>query len=169
MSIAHDDELAYRYELKINEYEKEIKWQDDLDCDLELSGNHKLVLRQVRKIIKRLRYDLDEPVHIYISEISNRTGLEESTVRRLLTQLAEYGLITKQVKRKRVGSEIRNELWISLAEHIRSNAAIISVPSRNHGGDRRCEKCGSKNIDVLTVYACRDCGHIHRTDTAYSE
>ena len=158
------DDTIYKYELKISEYEKEIKWQNDLDRDTELSGNHKLVLRQVRQIIRRVRYDLEEPVHIYISEIVNRTGLGDKTVRRLLLELENYGLITKELRPRRVGNEIRNEVWISLAKHIRRDATAISAPSRNHGGDRRCENCGSKNIDIYVAYVCRDCGQIHQAD-----
>ena len=165
MSIAREDySEQYKYELKINEYEKEIKWQNDLDRDTELSGNHKLVLRQVRQIIKRVRYDLDEPVHIYVSEIVNRTGLGERSVLRLLSELADYGAITKETRRKRQGNEIRNELWISLGQHIRHDATLIHAPKRNHGGNKRCESCGSKNIDVYIAYHCRDCGHIHQAD-----
>jgi DNA-binding transcriptional ArsR family regulator len=168
MSLSQDQYSdQYKHELKINEYEKEIKWQNDLDRDTELSAAHKLVLRQLRQIIKRVRYDLDEPVRIYISELVSRTGMEDSSVRRKLAQLADYGLITKIIKRIRVGNEIRNELWVSLAQHIRNDAKSIAAPNRNHGGKRTCEKCGSQNIDVYIAYECRDCGHIHHADVEH--
>jgi DNA-binding transcriptional ArsR family regulator len=167
LSKDDDNAIAHRYEVKISEHEKEIKWQNDLDRDTELSAAHKLLLRQLRQIIKRIRYDMNEPVHIYVSELVGRTGLGKRSIPRLLSELAEYGLITKETRRKRVGNEVRNELWISLAQHIRTDATLIQAPKRNHGGNKQCEKCGSENVDMYITYICRDCGHAHKADIAH--
>jgi hypothetical protein len=161
MSIAHDDELAYRYELKINEYEFERMYLEDLHRNSGLSGDHKMVLWEVRQIIKKLKgYEhLEEPVLIYIAEIEGRTGLGNATVRRVLKQLHEYGLITKELKRIKVGREIKNELWISLAPHIITSAKWIATEDRGgRKGRQQCEKCGSENLEYV-AYRCKDCGH----------
>jgi DNA-binding MarR family transcriptional regulator len=161
MSIAHDDEQAYRYELKIQQYELERMYLEDLHRNSWLSGDHKMVLWEVRQIIKRLKgYDhLEEPVHIYIAEIEGRTGLGSATVKRILKQLDEYGLITKQVKKTKVGRSIKNELWISLAAHIVNSAKWIATEHKGgRTGRQQCEKCGSDNLEY-TAYRCKDCGH----------
>jgi rubrerythrin len=162
MSIAHDDEQAYRYELKINQMEMETIWLNELLANTTLSGEEKIVLHIVRQIIKRVRYDLSEPVHIWIGEICNRTGLGERTVQKVTNRLHELGLIIKDTRGKGKGQKT----WFSLPEEIKLRSKdLVRDRKRNRGGFRqRCEKCGSENLDVYTAYACRDCGHIHKTD-----
>lgn len=155
------DERQYMYELKIQQYEFERMYLEDLHRNTWLSGDHKMVLWEVRQIIKDLKgYDhLEEPVHIYIAEIERRTGLGNRSVKRLLTQLHEYGFITKEVKKIMKDKEIKNELWISLASHIMTSAKhIVTEDKGGRKGRQQCTKCGSENIEY-TAYRCLDCGH----------
>jgi hypothetical protein len=165
MSIAHDDELAYRYELKINQYEMETVWLKELLANTTLSGEEKIVLWTIRQIIKRVRYDLSDPVHIWLAEIANATGLDERTIRRITSKLHDLGLIIKDTR----GKGRANRTWFSLPDEIKlSSKNIAKDRKRNRGGERlRCEECGSENLDVHTLYACRDCGHIHKADIMY--
>jgi DNA-binding MarR family transcriptional regulator len=158
VSVSHDDELAYRYELKINQYELERMWWEDLMQNSWLSGDHKIVLHAIRHIIQSLRYDWDkstcEPVLIWMGELVRRTGLGESTVRRLTEELDQYGLITKKTKR---GKEGRNQCWYTLSGQVKTNPKNITIVDRRHGGARPRCKCGSDNLEP-TGYKCLDCG-----------
>jgi hypothetical protein len=151
-----DDELAYKYELKINQLELERMWLKDLITNSWLSGDHKILLYTIRQIILDLRYDWTVPVLIYNAELQNKTGLGKNTIIRLTQELHNVGLITKETRGK--GREQRT--WYSLGGSIQSSAKDIKVNarSRNHGGGRCCE-CGSENIVVKKTYECLDCGH----------
>jgi DNA-binding MarR family transcriptional regulator/ribosomal protein S14 len=163
MSITHDDELAYRYELKINQYELEMIWLNELLENTTLSGEEKNVLWVIRQIIRKVRYDLSVPVHIWMAEIARRSGLGESTVRKVINRLHNLGLIIKETR----GTGKNKRTWFSIPSEIdQSSKGVVKDRKRNRGGARqRCEECGSENVDVYTLYACRDCGHIHREDT----
>jgi len=155
------DDIVRRYEERINRYEFERMYLEDLHRNSGLSGDHKLVLWEVRQIILTLKgYEhLEESVHIYISEIERRTGLGNRSVKRLLAQLHEYGLITKEVKKIMKNKEIKNELWISLAPHITTSAKWIATEDKGgRKGRQQCAKCGSENLEY-TAYRCLDCGH----------
>jgi DNA-directed RNA polymerase subunit RPC12/RpoP len=161
MSISYNDEQAYKYELKINQLEMEKLWERELFRNSWLSGDQKIVLLVIREIIHKLRYDDSELVHIHVAEIVNRTGLGDRTVRRIVTQLDEYGLITRECRRKRNGNIWISEMWISMKGHVIRDAKTIVIPARGHGGTRiKCESCGSENTETFTGYKCLDCGNI---------
>jgi hypothetical protein len=151
-----NDDREYMYELKINQYEFERMWLEDLHRNSWLSGDHKVLLWEIRQVVKRMRYDLSEPVHIWIMELANRTGLGYSSVKRLTDELNAYGLITKETKGK--GKEQRT--WFNLGGTIRTSAKEIVIPDREHGGIRqpRCKKCNSDDLEPI-AYKCRGCGH----------
>ena len=166
MSITREDEsVIYRYELKINEYEDELMWANDLFANTTLSGNEKIVMYTIRRIIRRVRYDMSEPVLIYMAEISNKAGLHEQTVMRSTKKLNELGLIIKETR----GKGENQKTWYSIPKEIRiSSQSLATKRNRNWGGTRsKCEKCGSENIDIYTAYECRDCGHIHQADVEH--
>jgi hypothetical protein len=150
-----DDELAYKYELKINQLELERMWLKDLIANSWLSGDHKILLYTIRQIILDLRYDWTVPVMIYSAELQNKTGLGRGTIVRLTQELHDVGLITKETKGK--GKEQRT--WYCLGGSIHRSTKDIEIKAkpRNHGG-MKCRKCGSKNI-IVKSYQCLDCGH----------
>jgi hypothetical protein len=161
MSITRNDELTYRYELKINQLEQDRIWERNLFRNSWMSGDQKIVLLTIREIIRTLRCNDEELVHMHVAEIVSKTGLGDRTIRRILTQLDEYGLITKECRKVRNGSAWTSELWISMKAHAIQDANTIVTPARDHGGHRtKCEKCGSMNTEDIAAYKCLDCGHI---------
>jgi hypothetical protein len=161
MSITQDGEPTYRYEIKINQYEMERIWWEDLMKNEWLSADHKVVLYAIRHIIQNLRYDWDratcEPVLIYSRELQQKTGLSENTVCRCTKQLHEIGLVNKLTKREGKVSKT----WYTLHGKICHSAKNIEIMTagRNHGGLRvACKKCGSGNLEAI-AYRCLDCGH----------
>jgi DNA-binding MarR family transcriptional regulator len=160
MSIAHDDEQAYRYELKINQYEMERMWWEDLMQNSWLSPGHKIVLYAIRQIIHTLRIDDSVPTTMHLTELANKTGLSKAQIKRLTSELYEWGFITKNTKQRKEGKQWISEMTIGLGGQIRHNPKGLTTPDRNHGGPRKqkCHNCGSENVEPV-VYQCLDCGH----------
>jgi DNA-binding HxlR family transcriptional regulator len=160
---------SYKYERKINEYEMEIRWQNELDSlpNDPVSAEHKLILKHVRIIIKRLRCDTKSATCIHNTELVRRTGLSEDTIQRKLKDLTSWGWITRHIIRSRTkGGSYTTEQMISLTGNLYLALGAAPMPKkRNHGGDRRkCDSCGSENITIYVAYECRDCGHIHHAE-----
>jgi hypothetical protein len=153
-----EDELAYRYELKIQQYELERMWWENLIENDWLSGNQKLILYAIRHIVRTLRYDWDqptcEPVLIYNAELQHKTGLKKEAIIDATNTLDRVGLITKDTR----GKGKLQRTYYTLSGCIKS--VEVTAPSRNQGGFRvpKCEKCGSDNLES-TAYKCKDCGH----------
>lgn len=151
-----------KYELKINEYEREIAWNNELDRlpNDPVSGSHKLVMRHIRQIIKRLRYDETTFVQIHNQELVNRTGLDDSTVKRALADLLAWGWVKKQSRRYNIANgEIRTERYLALTGSLVVSFQDVMIPAKKGRGGPRCAKCGSENL--VTVKVCSKCGHIH--------
>jgi hypothetical protein len=148
-------DLELKKDTKAAELEHEFAWLKDLNANQWLSGDQKVVLWEIRCIMRRLRYDLSEPVHIWLSEIENRTGLSSGAIKKITDQLHQFGLITKDTRGKGKGQKT----WFSIGGTIRQSVkdVVVHSPKHNRGG-LRCPRCQSENIQP-TSYKCLDCKH----------
>jgi DNA-binding MarR family transcriptional regulator len=158
MSITQDSELIYKYELKIHQYEMERMYEDELFSNAYLSPAHKIVLRAIRQIIRTLRIDDTIPTPIHLTELSNKTAISTAQLKRLIDQLDEWGIITKETIKWKEGKAWKSEMRLKMGGQIKSSPQSITTPRNKPGGDQTCHKCGSKNIEPI-AYVCNDCGH----------
>jgi uncharacterized membrane protein YvbJ len=121
------------------------------------------VFLTIRRIIRNLRVDDSIPTIIHLAELINKTALSEAQIKRLINELHNWGLITKETNKLRKGSSWESEMKISIGGKIKNSVKDIVTDHKRPGGDQRCHKCGSKNIEP-SVYLCKDCGHYGHYD-----
>ena len=155
--LVRDDELFPRSPLiesvieSIREQYKKFDdpevFQEELFQNPFLSASHKLVLWKIRQMMLTASVDesrllpIYKPVLIYMPEIAKKTGLGESTVRRLLDELDSGKVISKGVKRWRKDGQWKTEVRISFQESFMKAPASVGVRDRSHG-----ESHSRKNI-----------------------
>jgi predicted RNA-binding Zn-ribbon protein involved in translation (DUF1610 family) len=132
--------------------------EDDLMANSYLSPSHKIVLRAIRRIIHALRIDETTPTVIHLAELVHKTALSEKQLRRVVEDLSQWGLITKETRKWKEGKEWKSEMTIAIGGLVKHSPTEIITPRQKAGGYRRCHNCGSKNIEAV-VYKCLDCGH----------
>jgi hypothetical protein len=166
--MVYADEMTDKYNLLLEENtrlkqagtgignDKEAEYLSDLLANKDLSGDQKVVLWIIRKIILRMRYDVTQPLHIWMGEIANKTGLGDKTVRRATNELHEMRLIVKDTrgkgKEQKTYFNLVNEYTIS----VQIQEKQVTIPEKQHGG-KRCHYCGSEKLEKMT-YRCKDCG-----------
>lgn len=158
MSITHDNELAYRHELKIQQLEMDRIYEEELFANSYLSPAHKIVLLTIRRIIRTLRIDDSVPTVIHLAELSNKTAISIAQLKRLIDQLDKWGIITKETIKWKEGKAWKSEMRLKMGGQIKNSPKSIITSRNKPGGDQTCHKCGSRNIEPV-AYICNDCGH----------
>lgn len=123
-------------------------FQEELFQNPFLSASHKLVLWKIRQIM--LKASVEEsrllptykPVLVYIPGIARETGLGESTVRRLLDELASGKVISKVVKRWRKEGQWKTEVRISFEESFMKAPASVGVRDRSRLSATKLKEAG---------------------------
>jgi len=145
-------------ERTIHRLEMERMEEKELRANDQLSHTHKAIFRTIQEIIRGLQPDDSTFTIIHLAELSNRTAISTSQVKRIIDELYEWGLITKETIKWREGKVWKSEMKIKIGGQAKQRAKDIKTTRKKPGGDQTCHKCGSKNIEP-SVYQCKDCGH----------
>jgi len=156
--IEYLEEETRRKEIRIHRLEMDRLEEEDLRANDHLSHTHKAVLRTIQEIVRTLRVDDTTPTTIHLGEISKKTATGERQVRRVIEDLDQWGLITKDTKQWKEGKVWKSEMTIAMGGKAKNPAKSIETVRKKAGGYRRCHNCGSKNIEAI-AYQCIDCGH----------